>query len=179
MNKLALVEKSLSELEIRRQKIENKLFDDVIDNETYKRRIEALEQEIEFKKIAIAELSIEIKDVSECMEFCELYLGNLVKPWMHEGIEFRQRFQTIIYPNGIRLKNAEFVGTDKTASLFTLFAPNQTDKSHLVPPAEFESRTVRLPGARHAPTAAKPAKRLTDRSSGGKPRGFPAEATLS
>jgi len=39
--------------------------------------------------------------------------------------------------------------------------------------------THRSPGAQHASTAAKPAKRLTVRSSDGKTRGFPADATLS
>ncbi len=64
-------------------------------------------------------------------------LSRLAETWESGGIEVKQRFQSLIFPNGIR-HNGERFGTAETALIFKVLGQLDGEKSNLVTPTGVE-----------------------------------------
>jgi len=133
------LEKKLGELETKRNKIEDLLIDEVFNNDTYRRKVERIEEEIMVVKIELNETSIELNDIESCLNYCKFFLSNCASLWAEGELDLRQRFQNLIFPQGICYDGKAF-GTAPLAFIFKYLQQLPIKELHLAPRAGLEPK---------------------------------------
>ena len=126
------IEKDISDLKNRKNKIADLAIEDVFNDKTFKEQNEIVENEIVLKTIQLNELSIDYDDISKCINSCEYFLKNISKLWITSELQLRQKFQKIIFPEGIIFKD-RIIGTPKISTVFRVLNPEIEEKSTMVP----------------------------------------------
>ena len=126
------LEKKLGELESKRKKIDNLIVDEVFDKDTYRRNVEGVEEEVMVVKIELNEASIELNDVESCLNYCRFFLSNCASLWVGAELDLRQRFQNLIFPQGI-CYDGKVIGTAPLAFIFMYLRQIPTKELQLAP----------------------------------------------
>lgn len=116
----------------------NKVFDDV----TYQRRSAELIGRIDQKQAEFKDTKIELcDDIEGCLEYCGFFVSNVSNLWQDAGLDLKQRFQTIVFPDKIYFDGEKF-GNTRTALIFKQLQQMQTQKSQVVAPSGFEPESL-------------------------------------
>ncbi len=135
MNEKHRLEKELRTLETKKSKLVDFLIHRTIDEDTYKQKTEEIKNDIFTKRIELNENEIELNDVGACLNYCKYFLSNISNLWANADLNLKQRFQNLIFPEGIYF-NGRYFRTPKISLIF----------SHLQGKAGEESRVAALPG---------------------------------
>ena len=131
------MERELDSLKQKKDRIFDLLLKKTIDDETYKFKMEEIAVEITTKEIELNEIKIDLNDVESCINYCKFFLSNIARLWHDSPLDLRQRFQNLIFPEGIAFDGENF-RTAVTANIFRHLQPERVQKYSLVAPTGFE-----------------------------------------
>ncbi len=135
----ARLEKQMKDLEQTKNRLDELIIKGVLDEETYKTKVEAIKNDITVKRIEINETKIELDDIESCLNFCKYFLSNIANLWETADLNLKQRFQTLIFPEKIYYDEKKF-RTTATALIFKQMQDFSTGECGLVGPRGFEPR---------------------------------------
>ena len=120
-----------------RDRIEELKIKNVFDDATYQRRSAELTGRIDQKQAELEDTKIELcDDITGCLEYCGFFVSNVSNLWQDAGLDLKQRFQTIVFPDKIYFDGEKF-GNTKTALIFKQLQQIQPSKSEVVAPWGF------------------------------------------
>lgn len=131
-------EKELKDLKSKRDRIEELMIDGTFDDATYKRKAQDIENELMVKQIELNETKIDLDDIQACLNYAKGFLINASNVWLHADLDTRQRFQHLVFPEGLTYKTGGSFGTTRMSSIFSLLQNLETAKSNMATPAGFE-----------------------------------------
>lgn len=108
------------------------VIDGVFNEDAYRRNVERIEDEIMLMKIELNETKIVLNDVESCLNYCKYFLLNCALLWVGAKLDLRQRFQNLIFLQGISYDGKAF-GTARLTFIFRHLQRSSTKKSHLPP----------------------------------------------
>ena len=134
------VEKDLKSLEERRDRIDELIIEGVFGEETYQAHSERIQEEIVMRRLELDEADTELNDIEACLSYCKFFLSNCAALWEQAELNLKQRFQNLIFPEGIAFDGMSF-GTARPAFIFKQLQPQTAQKCELVAPRGFEPRS--------------------------------------
>ncbi len=152
------IDKEIASLKAKQQRITALVIDGTFDKSTFQQQKQELDGEIAVKTIELNELVTDMNDVSSCINYCTDFVQNLDKLWLDSNVDLKQRFQNIIFPEGIYFENG-IIGTTKMCSLFEVLSPNNTLESNEAPGAGLEALPEGIEGSGCSPHPQKKEKR--------------------
>lgn len=95
------------------------IYQKAIDQLTYEKQRDKLRE-----KIAVAEMDahaarLDELDVEAVLAFAEHVLANAARLWLEFSLEQKQRFQKVVFPQGVRFSDGKF-RTDETCLMFRM-----------------------------------------------------------
>jgi site-specific DNA recombinase len=134
------VQRKVEELEARLERLhEAFLHERSISQETYRA------QELKTKEaLMLARMELQDAKATECdvegvLAFAEVVLSKAARLWLESASDQKQRFQRILFPQGVEFLAGEY-GTATTSPLFKLLQPLAVEKSELATLRGFEPR---------------------------------------
>ena len=121
------LENELAELKESKIRLTKKYVDDKLSESDYKLYNEELEHSILDKKTSLAGLEIPEDSINKFLDSCCFALNNIKTLWENGGLEFRQRLQKLIYPEGVQYNLSEF-RTHKKSVIFEFLDRLTDDK---------------------------------------------------
>ena len=94
-------EQNLNTLEKTKERLFGLVVDGTIDGTTYKEQLAKLEDQITVAQVEHSESLAEGYDVEAVLAFTDTILGDARKMWLNNSLEFRQKFQGLIFPEGV------------------------------------------------------------------------------
>ena len=134
------LQNKLRELEIERKRIDELIIKGTFDDNAYTRNMERIEEEVMLVKIEFNDANIELNDVGGCINYCKFFLSNCASLWVEAELNLKQRFQNLIFPQGICYDGKAF-GTTPLAFIFNYLHQLPTEELHLAPRAGLEPTT--------------------------------------
>ena len=125
------LEKELKALEEKKDRLDELIIKGTFDEATYKRKIEDINNDIIVKRTELNETKIELNDVGSCLNYCKAFMGNIANLWANAGLDLRQRFQSLVFPEGIAFDGEKF-GTAKISPIFEQLQMKHASKTSLV-----------------------------------------------
>ena len=127
-------------------RIRGLLIKGTLSPEDYKIEIERVNNSIQEKQSELASLA-ETQSFQECWEYSKAFLANLAQLWKDGDITKKQRFQSLLFPEGLYF-DGKNIGTAKLPLLFQHFQGLQAQKSNLGWLRGFEPPTFRATAGR-------------------------------
>src|ERR1035437_2611665 len=126
------LERKLLELRRNRDKLDEAfIFRQQIDVGTYRRMKEPLVCEITLTEIELQEASVETVNAEEAIDFALDVLANVSNRWKTATATQKQRFQQVLFPEGLEYINGEY-RTSETCFLFNSLGSETVCKEELV-----------------------------------------------
>ncbi len=128
----------LEDLKQKQERLEEVyIYEKSIDRAVYERQRDKLTVDI-----AAAEMELRDAELAQCnvelvLSFAEHVLSNAGRLWSEANLDQKQRFQRVLFPQGLPFSNGIF-GTAETSLIFNLLQPPAAEKSSLVTPTGFE-----------------------------------------
>jgi hypothetical protein len=72
-----------------------------IDESTYKEQVDLLNEEITLAELAAHDSKLEEIDIEASLNFATNALGNAAAVWIQCSADQKQRFQKVLFPNGL------------------------------------------------------------------------------
>lgn len=111
------LENELKELNASKLRLAKKYIDDKLSERDYKLVNDDIEQAILDKKTTLAGIEIPESSINQFLDSCCFALNNIKSLWESGGLEFRQRLQKLIYPEGASFDLSNF-RTHKKSVIF-------------------------------------------------------------
>ena len=128
----AALERKLRELRSNRDKLDQAfIYQKAIDLETYQRMRTALLSDITLADMELREASLETIDAEELVEFALNVLVNASNLWKTATLEQKQRFQQVLFPEGVEYTDGDY-RTTATCMLFNGLETEEAEKEELV-----------------------------------------------
>jgi len=128
---VASLEAQVKALEDKRELLEEAfLYKNAIDQGTYQRHRDKLSAEITTKQIELSEAQIEELDIEGAISFARQMLENAATLWKAFSHEQRERFQKVIFPEGLTFAEGRF-GTTATNSIFNQLQDESQEKEEM------------------------------------------------
>ena len=128
----------LEGLKERKNRIFDAMIDRKIDQPTYDEQVERVDQEIVFAQMSLREAELEELEVETVLAFAEHALENTAAFWFDSNVEQKQKFQRVLFPEGIRYSQEDRFGTPASSSFFKEIEGFIESESHLASPMGFE-----------------------------------------
>ncbi len=140
MRTSALTEQ-LNELQGRKDRlIEAFIYKQAIDEQTYHRQLDKLNQEITLTEIDLHEAKLDEFDIAIVLQFSEHILVNAARLWVELSLDQKQRLQKVLFPDGVVFKDGE-LGTAVTSGIFKVLEQAGGQKTNLAPRGGLEPPT--------------------------------------
>ena len=97
-----------------------------------------LEEEITLAKLRLKDAQLDEVDIEAVLNFAETFLLNTARIWMEMSLEQRQRFQKVLFPEGIELKAGGGFRTAATCPVFSMLQPENGAIYEMATPTGFE-----------------------------------------
>lgn len=137
-------QKRLDELKRKKERIYELREDGSYSAEEFRQRKEKIEIEILALSATERNDDIEKNDLEDLLEGATPFLEALGSHWIQKPVAIQQRFQKLVYPDGISYSREIGVGTGKMSLILELNKEFQTQKSSLVDRTGFEPATPSL-----------------------------------
>ncbi len=125
------LEMELNALSKKKDRIDELMIKGTFDDATYKKKIEEMNSEIIIKRTELNEAKIELNDAEACLNYCKSFLSNLSNLWVNAPLDLKQRFQSLVFPEGIAFDGEKF-GTANISLIFKELSSENIAKSSLV-----------------------------------------------
>ena len=110
----------------------------LIDQRTYQRQVEKLDEEIMLAEAALHAARIEELDVEGVLGFAEYVLANAGRLWVEASLEQKQRLQKVLFPQGVSYSPDGRFGTAETSVIFRLLQAVPSENTREASPTGFE-----------------------------------------
>jgi site-specific DNA recombinase len=134
------LKKDLESLKERKNQLVDLLLVKTLDPKTYQEQTDRLQVEIGLKELEVSQIHEEDLDLEGILDFAEFVISNPEKLWKDSALNQKQRFQKVLFPQGLKFGNQEF-GTSESAPIYTLISQSQTPVNTLVAPRGIEPRS--------------------------------------
>lgn len=124
--KIRLLNKRLSELTETKLNLSKKYAQDKISDEDYKLVNDDINACINESKASLASIDRPQEEIDKYLDNCCFMLNNLKELWINSDLNFRQRLQRLIYPNGVQYDLSKF-RTNRKSVIFS-FLDCSTDE---------------------------------------------------
>ena len=114
------------------------MYQKAIDRETYDQQRDKLEEEITLAKLRLKDAQLDKVDIEAVLNFAEAFLLNTARIWLEMSLERRQRFQKVLFPEGIELMAGGVFRTAATCPAFSMLQPEMTPDTRMATPTGFE-----------------------------------------
>jgi hypothetical protein len=128
----------LQRLERQRKTLVDKLVDGTISDDVYKAKEKQLTLDITTAKLQTNDAKLAEFEVEEALNNAEFVLTNPERLWIDANVEIRQRFQRLLFPEGLSYTKENGFGTAVSSSLYELLGTFSTDVSDMAPPRGIE-----------------------------------------
>ncbi len=113
------IQSRVDELKSKRQRvIDAFLHERSIDQSTYKEQVNLLNEEITLAELEIHDSKLEELDLEAALNFATNALGNAAAFWIQCSANQKQRFQKVLFPNGL-VFDGESYRTAETCLVFS------------------------------------------------------------
>jgi DNA invertase Pin-like site-specific DNA recombinase len=109
------------------------LFERSIDRQAYERQRDLLREALTLTEMELNDAVLDQLDVEGLLAFAEHLLGNAASIWLELGIDQRQQFQRVLFPEGLVFDGESF-GTAVTCLALTQLRGVGEEKSGLASP---------------------------------------------
>jgi len=125
------LENELKVFEERKAKLLDLMLDETISQELYKQKTQAIANRTIVKELELHETSTDLYDVEAYVNFCKFFIANVSNLWASANLELKQRFQNLIFPEGIKY-DGRLYRTSQVSAIFEL-TKNLSQKYDLAP----------------------------------------------
>ena len=137
----AAAERKIADLKRRKdQLIDAFIYQKAIDQATYKEQLDKLNEAMALAEIDQHDQRAEELDIEAVLAFAERVSLNAPRLWLEADLDQRQRFQTLLFPEGLQVENGE-LRTPVTASFYEELHSFTTPEERLVEPKGVEPST--------------------------------------
>ncbi len=134
----AAAERKLAELKQRKELlVEAFIYQRAIDQDTYRQQLDKLSESMALAEIGRNALRTEELDIEAVLDFTERVALSASRLWLEADLEQRQRFQSLLFPQGLQVENGE-VRTPVSPSFFEDLRHFTPLDERLVSPTGFE-----------------------------------------
>jgi site-specific DNA recombinase len=134
-------ERNLNDLQSRKAKLEKAfVYDGHIDAATYRKMNAELREEILTLEMELTDSKSESLEVESLIEYAESILLNAPDFWRAAGLDEKQRFQQVLFPEGVEYSGMGF-GTTTTCLFFSGIEAKDGQKEEMVGPCGLEPET--------------------------------------
>ena len=119
-SKHAIIQREYNDLLERKQKLLDYMLDEVIDQNTYKTKVQELQILIATKEIELNELTTDKRDLKAYLNYSIYFFKNLSKLWANADYKLKQRLQNLIFPQGILFDKNGYFKPKQIAPIFRL-----------------------------------------------------------
>lgn len=138
------IDRKLDDNSERRQKILDLLIQGALTPDEKAEQIAKLDAEKVKLELARNEARVSEVNTEALIEYAINFMANVSKQWVDASPADKQRFQNIIFPEGLTYDFGVGFGTAKLGLTYEVIGQIDTNKSTLVGPAGFEPATKRL-----------------------------------
>ncbi len=142
----AVLQRRITELDQQRDKIEGMFIDNKISEETYKRQLNKVEDEILAVSKEKDENLLSETQLKEQLLFARRFLLSISNTWENGTVERRRLIQRLVFPVGLRCTEDSGLGTLEIPRLLALAGDSEIDESDMVGRAGLEPATKGLKG---------------------------------
>lgn len=128
------MEQQISQQKEKKKKARDLYVEGKLDEADYNEIKNETDEKINVLRIELVGLNPELKNISECLDYCRYFLINLADLWLKGDLGLRQRFQNLIFPNGIYYMEDGSFGTTEISVVFQLLGQNRMEKFQMVAP---------------------------------------------
>jgi hypothetical protein len=97
--------------------VEAYLYERTIDAQTYQEQLDRLREEAALAQMELHDARLDELEVESVLNFATYVLSNASRFWSECSLEQKQRFQSILFPEGLRFDGESF-GTAVTCIAF-------------------------------------------------------------
>jgi hypothetical protein len=108
------------------------LFQRLIDAQSYERQRDRLREELTLAQIDHHAEATDELDVQGILTFAERILPRASDLWVQASLDYKQRLQTLFFPEGIAYDGDRFNRTAVTAPLFSYLVPSESADEKVV-----------------------------------------------
>lgn len=134
------LETEVKVIETKKERIDELMIKGVFDEITYKEKVEQVRGELLAKKVYLSEVTIDLNDIESCLTYCKFFLSNVADLWAQTSLDLKQRFQSLIFPEGVIYNEGAF-RTNSTALIFSELGTKSPSASYLAPGTGGEDHT--------------------------------------
>ncbi len=131
------LKRKISELKNQRQRAQELLLKGTLNEVDYSEIAENLANRIIDLQAETAELNITIDNTDDCVGFALNFMREPYRFWSETGLENKLRFQSFVFPKGLKYSKGSF-GNTETSILFNILGGNLIDISNLATPTGVE-----------------------------------------
>ena len=128
----------LKELQATQEVLLDKLLSKAITDELYRRKNDELATEIALLRSQHHDAELDEFNVEAVLNLAGHYLANARVIWEQMDVEYRQRFQKVLFPSGLVYSREEGFGTSATSPITKLLGEIPPANSGMAPPTGFE-----------------------------------------
>ena len=110
----------------------------VIDQRTYERQVDKLDEEITLAETALHDARLDELDVEGVLAFAEYALTNPGRLWIEASLGQKQRLQKVLFPQGVTYSPEGVFGTAEISVIFRLLQALPAQKESEASPTGFE-----------------------------------------
>ena len=114
------------------------LLEKKINQQTYEEQTYRVEEELVFAQMSLNNSQFDELEVEAALAFAEHALTKTAVFWFDSSVEQKQKFQRVIFPEGIRYSIEQGFGTGVTSQFFKQIDEITSEKSLLASPMGFE-----------------------------------------
>jgi hypothetical protein len=120
------------------------LYPESIDHTSYSRQRDKLREELTLAQIDRHTEAVDELHVQGILAFAERILPRASDLWVPASLDYKQRLQTLFFPEGIAYNGNRFNRIAITAPLFKYLAPSESADERMVSREGIEPSTRRL-----------------------------------
>ena len=125
------LELKIEQLETDKAKLLMKSVREEIDNETYQRACNSLDQELLVTEISLRDMQTEKYDIESVINYAIYFIEHLEKIWNRSSIQQKQLIQELVFPEGLVCDGSSY-RTPKLSPLYEVIQQSDKKKSALV-----------------------------------------------
>ena len=137
-NELLKFQQELKDLQDKKDRILELMIKGTLDDDTYKQKSQEIQNEILVKRLQASETEMDVNKIEACLDYGKIVLATAANFWEAADLNLKQRFQQLVFPEGLTYEKNGSFGTAPISSIFNLLQELKTDKSKMATPAGFE-----------------------------------------
>ena len=100
--------------------------------------LDKIKEDITLTDIELHDAKLEEFDIETVLEFAERLILNAGRMWTEMSLNQKQRFQRVLFPEGLTILENGEVGTGVTCTIFNILQTENEANSHLAAPTGIE-----------------------------------------